>query len=156
MENSFLYSKSISFLTGRTRPDPHRGPAPPALSLCAPLPGGPCEPLRPTGRPPPLSVAGPARQGKIPNQPRPCLVPLTGRRRRFWPPRHTKNLRTGHLGPPHPSLTARLPLELVARRHHVMAAYAVGRCSRQLCHAATMLGAHRYAPTHAARAACLA
>jgi hypothetical protein len=36
MENSFLYSKSISFLTGQTRstrPNPYHEPAPPALSL---------------------------------------------------------------------------------------------------------------------------
>jgi hypothetical protein len=37
MENSFVYSKSISFLTGWTRstqPDPYHKPAPPTLSLC--------------------------------------------------------------------------------------------------------------------------
>jgi hypothetical protein len=33
MENSFLYSKSISFLMGWTRPNPHCEPAPPSLSL---------------------------------------------------------------------------------------------------------------------------
>jgi hypothetical protein len=49
-----------------------------SLSLCAPLPGGPHDPLRPTGRPPPLSVAGPVRQGKIPQSP--ALVPYSGHR----------------------------------------------------------------------------
>jgi hypothetical protein len=97
-----------------------------SLSLCAPLPGGPREPLWPTGRLPPLFVVGPACHAKNPQPPRPCPVSATGCRRRFWPPRCTKNLQTGRLGLPHPSLATGLPLELIARHRHAMAACVAG------------------------------
>jgi hypothetical protein len=86
----------------------------------------------------------------------PCAssVPATSCRHRFQPPHHDRNLRTGCLRPSHPSLAAGLPLELVAHRRHVRAAYASGRCDRQLCHTAAMPGARRYAPTHATWATC--
>jgi hypothetical protein len=53
-------------------------------------PGGPRESLQPTGRPPPLSVVGPARRGEK------SLIPRA--RALFWPPapipapRRAKNL----------------------------------------------------------------
>jgi hypothetical protein len=101
MENSFLYSKSISFLMGRTRPDPHHPhhePAPPALSLslslCVPLPGGPWRLHGPMCQPPVFLSpnhlrVGPGRQ---PLTAFPKSLPvhllcsgLPTCRHRFWP-----------------------------------------------------------------------
>jgi hypothetical protein len=108
MENSFLYSKYIYFLAGRTY-------SALSLSLSVPLPSGPCEPLRPTGLPPPLYVVGPMHQGKNPQSP--AHVPCSG---------HHPSASILAPTPRHPSLTAGLPLELVVRRRHVMAACAAG------------------------------
>jgi hypothetical protein len=156
MENSFVYSKSISFLTGQTRstrPDLYHKPIPSALSLSL------CTTARwalravAAHRSASTSLCGRActsrEKSPIPRaralfRP-PALIP---------PPRRTKNLWTGHLGPPHPSLAAGLPFELVARRCHVMAACAAGRCDHQICHATVMPSARRYVPTRAAWATC--
>jgi hypothetical protein len=157
MENSFVYSKSISFLTGWTRstqPDPYHKPAPPTLSLCTTARWAPRAIA--AHRSASTSLCGWVRTSgeKIPNPPRPCPVPATSHQRRFRPSRRTKNLWMGHLGLPHPSLAAGLPFELVAHRRHAMATCAAGRCDRQLCHATAMPNAHRYTPTHTAWAAC--
>jgi hypothetical protein len=151
MENSFLYSKYISFLTGWTR-------SAGSLSLYAPLPGGPRRLHGPMCQPPVFSLSlslslaatwGPAISPSrlIPNL-FPCASSVTATGANSGP-RHAKDLRSGRIGPPHPSLAAELPLELVARRRHVMAACTAGRCDCQLCHAAAMAGTRCYAPIRA-------
>jgi hypothetical protein len=112
MENSFLYSKTISFLTGCTRPDPHREPAPPALSLCAPLLGGPrrlhgpmCQPpVFPLSHSPPRGARPSTPHGFSPISPRaPPLLWLVGPPTPIFNPRRAKDLRraaSGHPTPP--------------------------------------------------------
>jgi hypothetical protein len=150
MENSFLYSKSISFLTGQTR----------RLSLSLSVRHYLLGPVSHCG--PPVGHhfslwPGPRIRGKIPQSPVRLLCSgLPAPQRQFWPPRHAKNLWMVRLEPPHPSLTTGVPLGLVAHRHYVMAAYVSGRYDRQLCHTVVMPGACCYTPTRAALpAACL-
>jgi hypothetical protein len=159
MENSFLYSKSISFLTGWTRPDPLHEPAPLALSLSLSL----CATARWTPAPSRSHVStarfsslslslshslattwGPADS---PSRLFPNLFPCASSipaASADSSPRHAKDLRSGRLRPPHPSPLPGPPFEgtrrspLCHRRSLLLC-----RCRRCVTDVVAMPEAHR-------------